>query len=64
MKGATADSRTHVIISTLLVKCNLDPGVIALKLLCFWANGVAAFQGHKNGVTKQLKEEFVPFANG
>ena len=62
--GATADSLTHVIMSALLVNSGLDPTAIASKLLCFGVDGVAAFQGHKNGVTKQIKEEFSPYANG
>ena len=61
--GATADSLTRVIMSALLVNSGLDPTAIASKLLCFGVDGVAAFQGHKNGVTKQIKEEFAPYAN-
>lgn len=62
--GATADSLTRVIMSALLVNCNLDRKALAAKLLCFGADGVAAFQGQKNGVTKQIKQEFAPFTNG
>ena len=56
--GATADFLTRIIMSALLVNIGLDPTTIASKLLCFDADGVAAFQGHKNGVTKQIKDEF------
>ena len=62
--GATANSLTKVIMSSLLVNCGLEALAIASKLLCFRADGVAAFQGKKNGVTKQIKSEFAPFANG
>ncbi len=62
--GATADSLTKVIMSALLVNCGLEASAIASKLLCFGADGVAAFQGRKNGVTTQIKGEFAPFANG
>ena len=61
--GATADSLTHVTMSTLFVNSGLDPTAIASKLLCYGANGVAAFQGHKNGVTKQIKDEIAAYAN-
>ena len=50
--GATADSLTQVIMSILLVNCDLDAIAIASKVLYFGADGVAAFQGHKNGVIK------------
>jgi hypothetical protein len=62
--GATADSLTKIIMSALLVNCGLEASAIASKLLCFGADGVAAFQGHKNGVTTQIKGEFALFANG
>ena len=41
--GATADFVTRVILSALLVNTGLDPTAIASKLLCFGADGVAAF---------------------
>ena len=61
--SATADSLMRVIMSALLVNNGLDPMAITSKLLCFGADGVAAFQNHKNGVTKQIKDEFAPYAN-
>ena len=62
--GALVNSLMHVIMSALLVNSGLDPTAIASKLLCFDVDGVAAFQGHKNGIMKQIKDEFVPYANG
>ena len=62
--SATADSLMRVIMSALLVNSGLDPMAIASKLLCFGTDGVIAFQGHKNGITKQIKDEFAPYANG
>jgi hypothetical protein len=32
------------------------------KFLCFGANGVNVFEGGKNGVTKQIKDSWVPFS--
>ena len=61
--SVTADSLIWIIMSALLVNCDLDATAIASKVLCFGADGMAAFQGHKNGVTKHIKEEFAPFAN-
>ena len=61
--GATTHFLTRVIMSALLVDCDLDAIAIASKILYFGADGVAAFQGHKNGVTKQIQEEFALFAN-
>ena len=49
---APTDSLTRMILSALLVNCGLDHHIIIAKLLCFGANRVAAFQGHKNKVTK------------
>ena len=40
---ASADSRTRVIMSSLLVNCSLDHLAIVVELLYFDANGVAAF---------------------
>jgi hypothetical protein len=62
--GATSDSLTKVIMSVLKVNYGLDSQAIASKILCFRADGVAAFQGFKNGVTKQIKEDHAPFAMG
>jgi hypothetical protein len=62
--GATSDSLTKVIMSALTVNCTLDGAAVASKLLCFGADGVAAFQGRHNGVTKQIIEQHGPFAMG
>ena len=50
--SATINSLLCVIMSDLLVNSGLDPMAIASKFLCFGTNGVAAFQCHKNSVTK------------
>ena len=41
--GATADSLSCVIIRALLVNCRLEATAITSKLLCFGADGMAAF---------------------
>ena len=61
--GTTMDTLTRVIMSTLLVNCSVEADAIAIKFLCFGVDGVVAFQRNKNGVTKQIKEEYAPFAN-
>jgi hypothetical protein len=50
--GAILDGLSKVILSTLTMNFGLDFEAVASKLLCFGANGVEAFQGSKNGVTK------------
>jgi hypothetical protein len=37
---------------------------LAEKLICFGADGVAVFQGSRNGVIQQLKEKHAPFVIG
>jgi hypothetical protein len=35
--------------------------VIASKLVYFGADGMSTFQGHKSGVTTQIREKYAPF---
>jgi hypothetical protein len=62
--GATADSLTKLLIGALTVQGDLSAEEIASKLLCFGADGVATFQGTRNGVTKQIKQNHAPFMIG
>lgn len=62
--GATFDSLTKVIMNSLIVNCGLDEAAVASKLLCFEADGVAAFQGRHTGVTRQIIEQYAPFSLG
>ena len=62
--GATTDSLMRVIMSYLLVNCGLDHLTIVAKFLCFGGNGVATFEGHKNRVTKHIKDKFSSIASG
>jgi hypothetical protein len=55
--GATSNSLTKLLMGALTVNCNLDEAAISSKLLCFGVDRVAAFQGKKMGVTKQIIDE-------
>lgn len=50
--GATADALLSTITGILELHVGLDRDAIASKLVCFGADGVSAFQGHKKGVSK------------
>jgi hypothetical protein len=57
--GATADSLKKLLIGALIVQLgSLTVEEIASKLLCFGVDGVVAFQGTKNGITKQIKQSY------
>jgi hypothetical protein len=43
---------------------NLTQEEIASKLICFGTNGMSTFQGHKTGVTTQIREKYAPFSFG
>jgi hypothetical protein len=62
--GATADMLTQTIIGALSSNGGLEATDLAGKLLCFGADGASAFQGHKNGVVKQMREKYAPFVLG
>jgi hypothetical protein len=62
--GATSDSLTKSLMIALSVQGGLTQEEIASKFLCFGADGVAAFQGTYNGVTKQVQECHAPFMTG
>jgi hypothetical protein len=38
----------------------LQKDQIAQKLICFGGNGVNVFQGNKNGVTKNICDNYAP----
>ena len=50
-----ADQLTSTIMYSLLGEGSLTRESIASKLICFGADGVSTFQGHKNGVTAQIR---------
>jgi len=52
--GATTDNLMLLILLALSVKIGFTTEAISMRLICFNANGVVAFQGHKFGVTKQI----------
>jgi hypothetical protein len=62
--GATADSLTKLLVGALTVQGDLTVEEVASKLLCFGADGVATFQGTRNGVSKQIKQSYAPFMIG
>jgi hypothetical protein len=51
-------------MNALLVSGGLNEIFLLGKLICFGANGVSIFQGVKIGVTKHIKEFWVPFSMG
>ena len=62
--GATIDGLTDLLVGILTSRGGLDTATVARKLLCFGADGVSMMQGHRIGVTTQLKEKFAPFMQG
>lgn len=62
--GASADNLTSVIMAALSVKVGLTAEAISGRLICFGADGVAAFQGHRSGVTKQIQSNHAPYVQG
>jgi hypothetical protein len=62
--GATANNLTQTLMDALSINCGLEAADIASKLVCFTTDGASAFQGSKNGVLKQIKEKYAPFAIG
>ena len=58
---ATIDMLTETLIGALSSYGRLEVTNLARKFLCFGANGDLAFQGHKNGVVKQMREKYAPF---
>jgi hypothetical protein len=61
--GGTSDNLLQVILTTLAMKGGLNEDLIAQKLLCFGADGVAAIQGARTGVSKKLLQDHAPFAS-
>ena len=59
--GYTADSLLTVITGILAHHGKMEPEQIVAKLICFRANGVSSFQGCRNGISKQLLENWCPF---
>jgi len=64
LDGASADNLTSLIISALSVKAALIAEAISTRLICFGVDGVATFQGHMSGVTKQIQSQHAPFVQG
>jgi hypothetical protein len=62
--GATDNDLTETLIGALSINYGLEAVDIASKLVCFSVDGALAFQGSKNGVLKQIKEKYAPFAVG
>ena len=59
--GYIADSLLAVITGILAHHGKMEPDEIAAKLICFGGDGVSSFQGCRNGVSKQLLENWCPF---
>jgi hypothetical protein len=59
-----ADHLTERIMLALMGEGNPTREEIACKLVCFGVDGVSTFQGHKTGVTTQIREKYAPFSNG
>jgi hypothetical protein len=57
----TVDHLTERIILALISEGGLIREEIASKLVCFGVDGVSTFQGHKSGVTTQIREKYAPF---
>lgn len=56
--GASADNLTSLIMSALNVKVEFKSAkAIAMRLICFGTNAIAAFQGHRTEVKKQIWTE-------
>ena len=60
----TTDHLNEGIMLPLMREGNLIREEIACKLVCFGADGVNTFQGHKSGVTTQIHEKYAPFSIG
>ncbi len=60
VEGLRNDNLIKVIMEALMIGGGLLKDQIVQKLICFGANGVDVFQGTKNGVTKQIKDNYVP----
>ena len=56
--GYTFDSLLGVIIGILSHHGKIEADQIATKLISFGVNGISSFQGCKNGVSKQLLENW------
>ena len=55
---------TERIMLALMREGSLTREEIACKLVCFGADGVSTFQGHKTSVTTQIREKYAPFSIG
>jgi hypothetical protein len=64
LEPGTADHLTERIILALISEGSLTREEIAYKLVCFGVDGVSTFQGHKSGVTTQIREKYAPFTLG
>jgi hypothetical protein len=60
LDGATVDFLTKLLIGALSMQGDLTKEAIASKLLCFGVDRIVAFQGTKNGATKQIKQCHAP----
>ena len=58
--GYIADALLTVIAGILAYHGKMEPYKIVAKLIYFGADGVSSFQGCRNGVSKQLLENFCP----
>ena len=61
LDGYTSDSFLAVIIGILTHHGKIKADEIAAKLICFGADGVSSFQNCRNGVSKQLLENWSPY---
>ncbi len=51
-------------MEALMISGGVPKDQIAQKFICFVANVINVFQGTKSGVTKQIKENYVPHLLG
>jgi hypothetical protein len=64
LEPGSTDHLTERIRLALMHEGNLTRKEIACKLVCFGANGMSTFQGHKTGVITQIHEKYAPFSIG
>ena len=62
--GATSNNITQINFQSLLTLGGLTEEGIGRKLICFRCDGDIVFQGHRIGITTQLREKVTPFMVG
>jgi hypothetical protein len=60
VERSRSDNLTKVIMEPLMIGGHLLKDQNAHKLICFRVDGVNVFHGTNNGVTKQIKDNYIP----